>query len=110
MLHILLRADDTVVVTTPQSSRAELPDNIARQAAPLCQLVEAFADNAEALARARELAGKKRLLVLAGSLYLVGGLRAQLLAAAGKEKGHETEERTGIRKTHTAEQILGAGT
>lgn len=89
MLHILLRADDTVVVTTPQSSRAEQPDNIARQAAPLCQHVEAFADNAEALARARELAGKKRLLVLAGSLYLVGGLRAQLLAAAGKEKGHE---------------------
>jgi len=91
MLQTILRPNDTVVVTTPQSARAELPENIARQAAPLCQHVEAFADNDEALARALELANGQKLLVLAGSLYLVGGLRQRLLTRAEqlREDQHE---------------------
>ena len=87
MLKTILRPNDTVVVTTPQSARAELPENIARQAAPLCQHVEAFADNDEALAQALELANRQKLLVLAGSLYLVGGLRQRLLSVEKLRKG-----------------------
>ena len=95
MLRTLLRPNDTVVVTTPQSARAELPETIARQAAPLCQHVEAFADNGEALARAIELADREKLLVLAGSLYLVGGLRQRLIErqqAAGAPEGGKAVE------------------
>ncbi|MDD6383624.1 folylpolyglutamate synthase/dihydrofolate synthase family protein [Mitsuokella sp.] len=80
MLDILLRPTDTVVVTMPQSERADTADDLLRRVAPYVQHVEAFADNREALRRALELANKERLLVIAGSLYLVGGVRQMLLA------------------------------
>lgn len=78
MLDILLRPNDTVVVTTPHSDRAADLLDLSRRAAPHVQHVEAVADNAEALDRALELANGEKLLVMAGSLYLVGGVR-QLL-------------------------------
>lgn len=80
MLDILLRPTDTVVVTMPQSERADSADDLLRRVAPAVQHVESFADNREALRRALELANKERLLVIAGSLYLVGGVRQMLLA------------------------------
>jgi dihydrofolate synthase/folylpolyglutamate synthase len=49
------------------------------------QHVEAIADNSQALERALELANKEKLLVLAGSLYLVGGVRKLLLDKKGGE-------------------------
>ena len=47
------------------------------------QHVEAFEANKEALDRALELANGEKLLVIAGSLYLVGGVREMLLQRKG---------------------------
>ena len=83
MLDILLRPNDTVVVTVPDSERAAEPQELAKQVAPHVQHVEAIADNGEALNRALELANQEKLLVMAGSLYLVGGVRQLLLKRKG---------------------------
>ncbi|WP_288840732.1 folylpolyglutamate synthase/dihydrofolate synthase family protein [uncultured Mitsuokella sp.] len=83
MLHILLRPNDTVVVTVPQSERADSAADLLRRVAPAVQHVEAFDDNEEALDRALELANGEKLLVIAGSLYLVGGVREMLLQRKG---------------------------
>ncbi len=85
MLDILLRPNDTVVVTVPHSERAADPQQLAQKAAAHVQHVEAIADNSQALERALELANKEKLLVLAGSLYLVGGVRKLLLDKKGGE-------------------------
>ena len=77
MLDILLRPNDTVLMTAPQSERASDPEVVARSVH--AQHVEVQADNGEALERALELADGKRLLVIAGSLYLIGGVRQMLL-------------------------------
>ncbi|MCI7063314.1 MAG: bifunctional folylpolyglutamate synthase/dihydrofolate synthase [Mitsuokella jalaludinii] len=83
MLHILLRPNDTVVVTVPQSERADSAADLLRRVAPAVQHVEAFVANKEALDRALELANGEKLLVIAGSLYLVGGVREMLLQRKG---------------------------
>lgn len=78
MVKTLVRPMDTVVVTMPQSERAADPAAVAREIR--ARHIEIQPDNAEALARAIELADAKRLLCIAGSLYLIGGVR-QLLPA-----------------------------
>ena len=83
MLDILLRPNDTVVVTVPQSERADSAADLLRRVAPAVQHVEAFENNTEALNRALELANGEKLLVIAGSLYLVGGVRQMLLKREG---------------------------
>ena len=83
MLDILLRPNDTVVVTVPQSERADSASDLLRRVAPAVQHVEAFENNTEALNRALELANGEKLLVIAGSLYLVGGVRQMLLKREG---------------------------
>ena len=85
MLDILMRPNDTVVVTVPHSDRAAEPQLLAKKAAAHVQHVEAIADNSLALERALELANNDKLLVLAGSLYLVGGVRKLLLEKKGGE-------------------------
>ena len=81
MLAALLRTGDQVVTVRPNSERAAAADIVAGIAAGLgldtraCSNVETALT--EAVARAR--AGKA-LLVAAGSLYLVGGIRALLTA------------------------------
>jgi dihydrofolate synthase/folylpolyglutamate synthase len=77
MLKILLRPNDTVIVTAPQSNRASDPEIVAKKIQ--AQHIEVYADNKEALARSIELADKKRLLCIAGSLYLIGGVRQMIL-------------------------------
>ena len=77
MLKTLIRPNDTVLMTAPQSERASDPEIVARRVQ--AQHVEVQADNAEALERSLELAGGHRLLVIAGSLYLIGGVRQMLL-------------------------------
>ena len=88
MLKILVRPDDVVVVTPPQSDRAETLPVLAAKARAVSSHVESFADNREALAEALRLAGGTKLLVAAGSLYLIGGLRQLLLGNTGKEARH----------------------
>ena len=85
MLDILLRPNDTVVVTVPHSDRASDPQLLAGKVAAHVQHVEAVADNDEAMNRALELANGEKLLVMAGSLYLVGELRKMLLDKKGGE-------------------------
>ena len=85
MLDILLRPNDTVVVTVPHSDRASDPQLLAGKVAAYVQHVEAIADNDEAMNRALELANGEKLLVMAGSLYLVGELRKMLLDKKGGE-------------------------
>jgi len=92
MLKILVRPEDFVVVTPPQSDRAEALPVLAAKARTYAARVESCADNQKALARALQLAGGTRLLVTAGSLYLIGGLRQLLL---GKEKTQGKEARHG---------------
>ena len=85
MLDILLRPNDTVVVTVPHSDRASDPQLLAGKVAAHVQHVEAIADNDEAMNRTLELANGEKLLVMAGSLYLVGELRKMLLDKKGGE-------------------------
>ena len=85
MLDILLRPNDTVVVTVPHSDRASDPQILAGKVAAHVQHVEAIADNNEAMNRALELANGEKLLIMAGSLYLVGGLRKLLMDKKGGE-------------------------
>jgi len=85
MLGTLVRPDDVVVMTPPQSDRAERARVLAEKASGYAHSVSYREDNAEALDLALSLAAGRRLLVAAGSLYLIGGLRRLLL---GKEDAH----------------------
>jgi dihydrofolate synthase/folylpolyglutamate synthase len=60
------------VLTRSPVDRAAEPAEIARAAAGLALEIEAVADPAAALARARELAPPGSFVLVAGSLYLVG--------------------------------------
>ena len=81
MLTALLRPGDTVVTVRPNSARAAAADVVAAAAAGLGADTCACADPEAALAEAEHRAQRSRaLLVAAGSLYLVGGIRALLLA------------------------------
>ena len=93
MLKILVRPDDIVVVTPPQSDRAEKAPVLAEKARAYAKTVEYYEDNRAALARAMELAGGRRLLVVAGSLYLIGGLRQVLLGKAETSGSSEGRQR-----------------
>lgn len=85
MLQILLRPNDTVVVTAPNSDRASDPEVVAKKIRT--QHVEVQQDPEEALERVLELANEERLLCIAGSLYLIGGMRQKLLVRREKRKG-----------------------
>ena len=83
MLKILLRPEDTVVITMPDSLRAEDPEIVALQAH--CKEITAEPDRKTALKKALSLAGQEKLLCITGSLYLIGNIR-RLLLDAGAEK------------------------
>ena len=80
MLAVLLRSGDTVITVRPNSERAAAADVVAAIAAGMGLDTHACGDAAAALAeaQARARAGNA-LLVAAGSLYLVGGIRAMLM-------------------------------
>ena len=80
MLAALLRTGDQVITVRPNSERAAAADVVAAIAAGMGLDTHACGDAAAALAeaQARARAGNA-LLVAAGSLYLVGGIRAMLM-------------------------------
>ena len=80
MLAALLRPGDQVITVRPNSERAAAADVVAAIAAGMGLDTHACGDPAAALAeaQARARAGNA-LLVAAGSLYLVGGIRAMLM-------------------------------
>jgi dihydrofolate synthase/folylpolyglutamate synthase len=67
-----------VVLTRVGMQRAADPEELARRAGPLGRDAEREPDIARALARARTLARPGATVVVAGSLYLVGAVLAQL--------------------------------
>lgn len=86
ILDILLREDDIVVLTTPESERAAEPEGLLPYVRSGQK--EAVSDPAQALRRGHELAAAcgapaNTLLVCAGSLYLIGALREIMMGNNG---------------------------
>ncbi|RMG46062.1 MAG: bifunctional folylpolyglutamate synthase/dihydrofolate synthase [Acidobacteria bacterium] len=74
---------DGVIVTRPPVKRAQPPWRVARSLSRRRVAVEAIPEVSHALVRARELAGPRGEVVVAGSLYLVGEVRALLTGESG---------------------------
>ncbi len=89
MLDILLKPEDIVVVTQPDSERAEAVEGLSDAVKRRARNVEAEPDRGRALNLAL-LKAKGALLCCTGSLYLIGELRARLEAGkeARKNVGH----------------------
>ena len=82
MLDTLLRPEDAVVVTEPDSERAEPSERLLEAVKKRVRQAEAEPDRSRALSRAKR-AAEGKLLCCTGSLYLIGELRARI--EAGKE-------------------------
>ena len=81
MLTALLRPGDQVVTVRPNSERAAAADVVAAVAAGMGLVAVACDDRAKGLDEAvRRAHVRSALLVVAGSLYLVGDIRAMLTA------------------------------
>jgi dihydrofolate synthase/folylpolyglutamate synthase len=63
---------DGVIATRPDNPRAASPEEIQKAAARTAVEVEAVEDVTGALQRARELAVGRAVVVITGSIYLVG--------------------------------------
>lgn len=74
ILAVLARAGRTLVATRSSNPRALAAEDLARRAAPWFDRVEAVADPAAALERARALAGPGGPVLVTGSLYLLADL------------------------------------
>jgi dihydrofolate synthase / folylpolyglutamate synthase len=72
MTEILFPLADGVIATRPDNPRAASPEEIQKAAARTAVEVEAVEDVTGALQRARELAVGKAVVVITGSIYLVG--------------------------------------
>lgn len=79
ILDILLRPEDVVVVTQPDSERAELPERLLQSVRKYARQAETEPDRGRALAHAFA-AAKGKLLCCTGSLYLIGDLRERIVA------------------------------
>lgn len=79
ILDILLRPEDVVVVTQPDSERAESPERLLQSVRKHARQAEAEPDRGRALAHAFA-AAKGKLLCCTGSLYLIGDLRERIVA------------------------------
>ena len=82
MLDILLRPEDVVFVTQPDSGRAETAERLLQSVRKRVRQAEAEPNRDRALTHAKQ-AAEGKLLCCTGSLYLIGELRARL--QAGKE-------------------------
>jgi dihydrofolate synthase/folylpolyglutamate synthase len=69
---------DTVVACRPPSPRAQEPESVVAAAEALDIAAEASGTTSEALTRALELAGWEDLVLVTGSLYVVGAARTAL--------------------------------
>lgn len=76
---VLAPAASAVVVTRPPSERAGDWERMAVEAGKYCARVETEPDGLAALSRARTLAGAGGIVVVTGSIYLVGALRPAIM-------------------------------
>jgi len=72
MTEILFPLAERVIATRPANPRAASPEEIQQAAARTGTEIEAVEDVERALERARVLAGPKTVVVITGSIYLVG--------------------------------------
>lgn len=75
--HIAARSD-VFIATQYKNPRALPAEEMARQAAPHCAHVEVYPDPGAACARALALCGPQDLLLVCGSLYLLGDAKRSL--------------------------------
>jgi dihydrofolate synthase/folylpolyglutamate synthase len=72
MTEILFPLAERVIATRPKNPRAASPEEIRQAAERTGAEVEAVEDVQRAVERARALAGPKTVVVITGSIYLVG--------------------------------------
>ena len=72
MTQILFPLADRVIATRPDNPRAASPEEIQKAGSRTGAEIEAVADVGAALQRARAVAGPKTVMVVTGSIYLVG--------------------------------------
>ncbi len=75
MLRMLAKMADSLIITKPDSSRAVSPASLLQLAAPHCREVLGIENPAQAIAMALCRARPDDLIVIAGSLYLVGQVK-----------------------------------
>ncbi|MEA3486967.1 MAG: folylpolyglutamate synthase/dihydrofolate synthase family protein [Thermodesulfobacteriota bacterium] len=78
MLKRLMPLADKMILTRPKEERAARTEDLLSVTSLCHDHVEAIDDSAEALVRARFLAGVDDLICVAGSLYLVGEIKKHL--------------------------------
>ncbi|MBW2630185.1 MAG: bifunctional folylpolyglutamate synthase/dihydrofolate synthase [Deltaproteobacteria bacterium] len=78
MLKRLMPLADRIILTRPKEERAARIEDLLSVTSLYHDHVEAIADSAEALARARFLAGVDDLVCITGSLYLVGEIKEHM--------------------------------
>lgn len=72
MSEILFPLAERVIATRPENPRAASPEEICRAAARTGVEIEAVDDVRKAVERARSLANEEAVIVIAGSIYLIG--------------------------------------
>jgi dihydrofolate synthase/folylpolyglutamate synthase len=72
MTEILFPLAQRVIATRPDNPRAASPEEIQQAGSRTGAEIEVVADVAEALKRARDCAEPKSVMVVTGSIYLVG--------------------------------------
>ncbi|MDO5448152.1 MAG: folylpolyglutamate synthase/dihydrofolate synthase family protein [Clostridia bacterium] len=73
-----------VVTTTPSNPRAMSADELAAKAKAFCSEITAESDPCKAFDLARSLTDDKEALIVCGSLYLAGDVRAHMVDTLGK--------------------------
>ena len=80
MAEILFPLADRVIVTRPQNPRAASPEEIQEAAARTGAEIEKVEDVQRAVERAREISDAETIVVITGSIYLVGEVMSQITA------------------------------
>ena len=78
MAEILFPLADRVIATRPENPRAASPEEIQAAAARTGAEVELVEDVQHAVERARELSGDRTVVVVTGSIYLVGEVMGKI--------------------------------
>jgi len=78
MTEILFPLAERVIATRPENPRSASPEEIRQAAARTGVEIEAVEDVQQAVERARALAGSSELVVITGSIYLVGEVMRSL--------------------------------
>ena len=80
MAEILFPLADRVIATRPQNPRAASPEEIQEAAARTGAEIEKVEDVQRAVERAREISDAETIVVITGSIYLVGEVMSQITA------------------------------